>query len=699
MLEKLNPAQQKAVTHDHSPLLILAGAGSGKTRVIANRLAYLVEHDNIPSRSILAVTFTNKAASEMRERIEALLGSEAELHVRTFHSFGAWFLRRNAQFAGLDANFAIYDQDDSIRLLKRVEPSFTRESLKFYSGWISRAKEEALGINDNLQSITPDPDFQRVYASYEEAKRKSGAADFADLLYLPYKILSSEKEVRERYHQRFKAVLVDEYQDANTIQWKLLSLLCGPETALCVVGDDDQSIYRFRGAHVENILNFEKEFNGVTKIKLEENYRSTKAILSVATTLIKGNPDRFDKTMFTSNDEGQKPGLYILADDNEEAQLVSQWAKEQPADETCAILYRTNAQSRLFETALKRVDVPYNIVGAVNFFARQEVKDALAYLQFAFNPFNLVAFTRSVGQPSRGIGPSTQKKIIDSTQGLSISILETAQSMIPQLKGKARLGLQQYVELISGVQSLVAEKKALSDVLMFIITSSGLLARYKEEDKINGTFKEANLEELVASGEGFEGGPEGLSVYLDRVVLSSDKDEEESSNLTLITIHGTKGLEYDHVFIVGMENYLFPGSPDAPSQEIEEERRLLYVAITRARKTLALSTTRSRFYHGSRQYREPSMFLSEIPGELLKSYISPSLAQKSQQMGAEGALPRHYVPSGVEGRKIYHQEYGYGVVLAVTKQGDYTKVQAQFGSGKTAVFIAEFSKNKVEWLS
>ncbi|MFW5643936.1 MAG: ATP-dependent helicase, partial [Alkalispirochaeta sp.] len=661
-LARLNPAQREAVLYQTGPLLILAGAGSGKTRVVTVKIAYLIGELGVDPRSILAVTFTNKAAGEMRSRAASLVEHAAEVTIRTFHSFGAWMLRRNADVAALPRGFAIYDDDDSITLLRSLYPEQKRSVMARFYHLISRAKDYCLGPEDDLSDISGDPEFVEVYRAYQKRLDEIGNVDFGDLIMKPVHLLESEPVVAERMRRRFRFILVDEYQDSNVAQYRMLRALADEKSCVCVVGDDDQSIYRFRGAEVRNILTFPETFPETKVVRLEQNYRSTAQILRVADAVVAWNEGRLGKTLFTDREGGVKPALALLEDHESEVDYVIRRIRRaerngEPGE--TAILYRTNAQSRPFETALLRENIPYRIVGAVRFYDREEIKDAVAFLKFLANPRDEVSFRRIVNKPTRGIGAKSLDRILEKLTPARGDLSAAADYAIPEMSKKAGAALAEFVKAVEELRGALfgdparsgdrgasipsgeatesgtisgAGAKTSSDAdvgtgsangttfgdslgsfVEAMLSRSGLAAYHHEQDEVAGTQKVQNLEELVNAASLFPANVEGLTEFLEAIELDSAREQEdvEDARVVLITMHNTKGLEFDRVIITGLEEGLFPREDDP--EELEEERRLFYVAITRARDELRLTSCRYRRVHGRLTDLLPSRFLSEIP--------------------------------------------------------------------------------------
>src|SRR6056297_523369 len=694
-LQVLNREQKQAVLHQGRALLILAGAGSGKTRVITTKIAYLIDQLGVDPHSILAVTFTNKAADEMHARVLTMVPEARGVMIRTFHSFGAWMLRRNAHLLGLNSNFSIYDDDDSLTLLHSLYPSYKRRELSTYNRMISRAKDYALSPGDDLSQISSDPRLQEMYTRYEARLREIGNADFGDLILRPVELLRSEPEVQRRMQSRFKVILVDEYQDSNVAQYELLKLLYGPQTALCVVGDDDQSIYRFRGAEVRNIITFPDEFENTKIIRLEQNYRSTERILSIASHVVNHNRQGLGKTLWTSQGKGVKARIAFLRNHDEEAEYCARLLEDGNMAGT-AILYRTNAQSRSLETCFVKKGIPYKIVGSLRFYDREEVKDALALLSFFVNRRDEVAFRRIVNKPTRGIGSKTVESIIEEALNTGGGegdgdLISTMQRMMPRLPGRSKKGVEEVVSYLQELEKAVSEK-LLSDFINLAVRSSGILEYHRKQDEVALTQKVANLEELVSAAGDYSGGMEGLSQFLEDLELDRSRiakdDPAALPGVTLITMHNTKGLEFDRVIITGMEDGLFPSRPDEKDDELEEERRIFYVSITRARRELYFTSCRQRMIWRKTNFQMPSRFLNELPEaevELDSRYSLPG-----QGIGGTAGYSEE-AREWKKGTPVYHDDYGAGVVWKTTHNGSHVVVFVRFETGQTAQFIPEFA--------
>lgn len=637
----LNPPQQEAVYHTEGPLLILAGAGSGKTRVLTHRIAYLIDEKGVNPWNILAITFTNKAASEMRERVDKIVGFGSEsIWVSTFHSTCVRILRRHIDRLGFDTRFAIYDTEDQKTLMKEICRKLNIDT-KIYKersllAQISHAKDEL--ITPDEMELNAGGDFNKkkvaaVYREYQASLRKNNALDFDDLIVKTVELFQNCGDVLENYQERFKYIMVDEYQDTNTAQFKFVSLLASKYENLCVVGDDDQSIYKFRGANIYNILNFETEYPDAKVIKLEKNYRSTQNILDAANAVISHNSMRKDKALWTDQEKGDPIYFAQYGNEYEEAEAVtdgiSYAVQTGEADyKDFAILYRTNAQSRVLEEKLVTANIPYRIVGAVNFYQRREIKDLLAYLRTVENGLDDISVKRIINVPKRGIGLTTIDRVADYALTHETSFYGALQNYeyIDGIKRSAgKLG--SFVSLIESFKRhLASPEYSLEDLIREIIEETGYVRLLEEEDTEEANGRIENIEEFINKVVTYEENCEEeptLSGFLEEVALVADIDtvDDDNNMVLLMTLHSAKGLEFPYVYLVGMEDGIFPGYAavmgDDP-EEMEEERRLCYVGITRAKQKLSLSCARSRFRNGEQQYNRPSSFLNEIPRYLLK---------------------------------------------------------------------------------
>lgn len=811
-LSVLNPEQLEAVCHTGSPLLILAGAGSGKTRVITTKIAWLIAEQDVRPESILAVTFTNKAAREMAERARALDERAGRSSIRTFHSFGAWMLRRYAEWAGLSPNFTIYDDDDSVTLLMKALPQLNKQEAQRFIRKISRAKDYCLlPDSPQLTMIDPAPEFAVIYRAYQQRLRETGNADFGDLIMLPVQLLQGHTAIAQQLHRRFKVILVDEYQDSNSAQFQLLRELTGEDTYVCVVGDDDQSIYRFRGAEVQNILTFDRQFPHTKIIRLVRNYRSYEPILRVADSVVSRNEGRLGKTLIAARGTGgQKPCLYYLPSQDAEAELCVQLIKKAVRAggtySDWAILYRTNAQSLNFETTFLHEKIPHKVVGTLKFYEREEIKDALALLALIANGRDEIAFRRMVNKPARGIGETTQNKLIayaraafaslsantDSSENAGeaaeagssafdtsseqdsrsaqqeftqlqeptalplrqqtedtpqqqpqqgadyITVLLGAGAKLPIPK-KAGTALQEFLNTLYSLRSLLAEYDSantagaaafdtaveadaqaddlwsdapigstidtgaseqavtqkhgqqgerLAAFVLAVIEQTGLGVFHRNQDEVMGTQKTANLQELANTASLYPCSATGLTSFLEHIELDRSLAETDAGAdaVQLITMHNTKGLEFRNVIITGLENGIFPRN-DESAEDMEEERRLMYVACTRAQDALYMTSCAARRMYGKLSYMEPSRFLAEIDSGLV-DVIGQSIANFASPADEEAALWKC-------GQRIFHDDYGYGYVVQSRQSGGELVITVQFENGSQKRFFPVYQKSQL----
>lgn len=732
----LNPEQKEAVLHTEGPLLILAGAGSGKTRVLTHRVAYLIEQGTAPW-NILAITFTNKAAGEMRERVDKLVGLGSDsIWVSTFHSTCVRILRRYIDRLGFDTSFSIYDTDDQKSVMKEVckklqiDTKVYRERMLL--GAISHAKDELISPEQMRLDAGADWNQQKiagVYAEYQAQLRKNNALDFDDLIMKTVELFRNCPDVLDYYQERFRYIMVDEYQDTNTAQFQLVSLLAAKYRNLCVVGDDDQSIYRFRGANIMNILNFEQVFPDAKVIKLEQNYRSTSNILNAANEVIHHNQGRKDKRLWTDNGTGVPVRFRQFQNAFEEAEhvignIVSHIQKEEAEYKDHAILYRTNAQSRLFEEKLIYANIPYKIIGGVNFYARKEIKDLLAYLKTVDNGRDEVAVRRIINVPKRGIGATTLSRVGEFAVANDMGFYEALLNA-EEIPGIGR-GASKVLPFTALIQTLRAKQEyaKVSELLETILEETG----YRRELILEGTDESEarleNIDELMSKVKDYDENAENpsLSGFLEEVALVADIDnlEEESNHVVLMTLHSAKGLEFPYVYMVGMEDGLFPSYmsivADNPQEEIEEERRLCYVGITRAKKELTLTAARQRMVRGEIQYNMVSRFVKEIPDEYLENKTeSPgqrakeakeqrinqrkqamlearrSLRAKPIQSKMVAATKASHLDYGV-GDRVKHIRFGEGTVLEITEGAKDYEVRVNFDTAGVKKLFASFAK-------
>ena len=737
--DSLNEMQKKAVFQTEGPVLILAGAGSGKTRVLTHRIAYLIEEKGVNPWNILAITFTNKAAGEMRERVDHLVGFGSEsIWVSTFHSACVRILRRFIDRLGYDTNFTIYDTDDQKSLMKEV-CKYLQIDTKTYRerallSAISSAKNEMISPQEFLLQAEGDFSKQKiaeVYLEYEKQLRANNALDFDDLLVRTVQLFETQPDVLDYYQERFRYIMVDEYQDTNTVQFHLIRILSSKYRNLCVVGDDDQSIYKFRGANIKNILNFESEFPDATVIKLEQNYRSTSNILNAANAVIHNNIGRKDKTLWTENPEGEKIACKQFDNAYDEADYIAAAIQKKVKEERasykdCAVLYRTNAQSRMFEERFVSTNIPYKVIGGVNFYARREIKDLLAYLRTIENGRDDLAVRRIINVPKRGIGLTSinrvQEYALQKETGFYEALL--AADLIPGI-GRALSKLESFVALIEHFKEEAGRLTPLA-LLTDIIETLDYENYLEEIDMEDAESRIENIEELKSKLASYEesceeaGEQPTLSGFLEEVALVADIDnlDEESDYVVLMTLHSAKGLEFSYVFLSGMEDGLFPSymtiTADDP-MELEEERRLCYVGITRAMKELTLTCAKRRMVRGETQYNIASRFLKEIPESLIgtvsgtlrerpqmeiarnQTYAKAKAAFHSQAFGIKRPVQQFKVASGEGpgydvGDRVRHMKFGEGLVTAITEGGRDYEVTVEFDRFGVKKMFAAFAK-------
>ena len=713
LLDALNEPQRQAVMATDGPLLILAGAGSGKTRVLTHRTAYLIEECGVNPYNIMAITFTNKAAGEMRERIDQMVGYGSEsIWVCTFHSTCVRILRRYIYRLGFGTNFTIYDSDDQKTLMKdickRLEIDTKMYKEKMFLSAISSAKDELIDPIEFETRAAGDYVKRKqaqVYREYQQALKQNNALDFDDLIMKTVELFKLDKEVLASYQDRFRYIMVDEYQDTNTAQFELIRLLALKYQNLCVVGDDDQSIYKFRGANIYNILNFEHHFPDATVIKLEQNYRSTQNILDAANAVIANNQGRKEKRLWTDNGAGDKITFEQLDTAAEEADFVARdiarrVRKGEYQYKDCAILYRTNAQSRLFEERFITANIPYKIFGGVNFYARKEVKDLLAYLKTIDNGQDDLAVRRIINIPKRGIGAASINKVALYAQEQEISFYDAlcVAEQVPGL-GKAAAKIRPFVLFI---QSMKAKAKLLSvaDLLQEVIETTGYVRELEAEGTDEAEARIENIDELISKAVDYAEGEEAptLNGFLENVALVADIDsfDENSDYVVLMTLHSAKGLEFPNVYLAGLEDGLFPSymsiTSDNSQAEIEEERRLAYVGITRAKKNLTITSARVRMVRGQTQYGKVSRFVREIPPELLSGKIyEPKTKEEPIEQSTFQKARKAFRTVPSYGGSGYGKEVGegYGSTFRSSKATKpvYTKVENQrdFGSAGGAL--------------
>ena len=734
--DTLNREQKEAVLHTEGPLLILAGAGSGKTRVLTHRIAYLIEEMGVNPWNILAITFTNKAAGEMRERVDKLVGFGAEsIWVSTFHSTCVRILRRYIDRLGYDTNFTIYDTDDQKTLMKEV-CKLLQIDTKMYKernllAAISSAKNEC--ITPQEFELNAGGDFHQkkiasVYWEYEKQMRANNALDFDDLLLKTVQLLETQADILEYYQERFRYIMVDEYQDTNTVQFKLISILARKYRNLCVVGDDDQSIYKFRGANIRNILDFEKVFPDAYVIKLEQNYRSTETILNAANAVISNNRGRKAKRLWTENGEGDKIRFAQLEDAYEEANFVARDIQKHVEEGMrCygdhAVLYRTNAQSRTFEESFIARNIPYKIVGGVNFYARREIKDLLAYLKTIDNGRDDLAVRRIINVPKRGIGLTTINRVQMSASERGVGFYEALRTadMISGI-GRAASKLESFMALMEHFKEQ-AKTMSISDLMQLVLDMTGYEEELKNEGQIEYEQRKENIDELLSKIATYEESCEDrptLSGFLEEVALVADIDslEEGSDYVVLMTLHSAKGLEFSEVYLTGLEDGVFPSYMSISTgdeSDIEEERRLCYVGITRAQENLTLSCARRRMLHGETQYNNMSRFMREVPMDLLAPGQRPekekpnipknetyfqarqTFRTKPFQFEKPNPVKSFGINAGATleyevGDRVRSMRYGEGLVTAITEGGRDYEITVEFDSGNVRKMFAKFAQ-------
>jgi DNA helicase II / ATP-dependent DNA helicase PcrA len=761
-LQKLNEPQHEAVTHKQGPLMIIAGAGSGKTRVLTFRIAWLIQNGVDPF-NILALTFTNKAAGEMRHRIEQIIGSNAKnLWMGTFHSVFAKILRFEGKRLGYSSDFSIYDTDDSKSLIRTIIKELGLDDKTYRPNYvlnrISNAKNALVSwetYNSNPLYMEDDkaarmPEIGRIYKTYSMRCFQANAMDFDDLLFNTNILFRDHLDILNKYQHKFKHVLVDEFQDTNVSQYLITKKLSAVHENICVVGDDAQSIYAFRGANIQNILNFKTDYPDLAIVKLEQNYRSTQNIVNAANSVISKNKDQLDKKVFTDNDEGAKIEVIKAASDNEEARLISTNIFETKNTEKFknndfAILYRTNAQSRAFEEQLRKLNIKYRIIGGLSFYQRKEIKDLLGYLRFAVNQADEEAFKRIINQPKRGIGDTTVAKIVVTAAENYKSIWEVVSNIGQYVAGRSTTPIEDFANMIKSFKLMLSEDKDAYTVASYIAKTSGILRELYEDKTVEGLARYENVQELLNSIKQFVDNPENeeksLSAFLQTVSLltTADEPEEEGDNdrVTLMTIHGAKGLEFKYVYVVGMEENLFPSQMMLQNRsDLEEERRLFYVAITRAELKLTLSYAEQRYNYGRLNFCEPSRFLNEIDTKFIQeakttrvsfanfekqsSFTPPSKASsfrlqtpstkstsnvsKLAPKPSSPSVPTHvpsgdFAPSdtaGLEvGMKVEHPKFGFGTVKKMDINGTDRKATIHFDTQGEKTLLLSFAKLKI----
>ena len=737
--DTLNPPQQEAVFHTEGPLLILAGAGSGKTRVLTHRIAHLIADKGVNPFNILAITFTNKAAQEMRERVDKLTGADGmSVWVATFHSTCVRILRRYIDRLGYDNRFTIYDSDDQKTLMKEICRKLNIDTKKYKErsllAQISHAKDEM--ITPDEMEMNAGGDFNQkkvaqVYREYQAALKSNNALDFDDLLVKTVELFQNCGDVLESYQEKFRYIMVDEYQDTNTVQFKFVSLLAARYGNLCVVGDDDQSIYKFRGANIGNILGFERVFQDAKVIRLEQNYRSTKNILNAANEVIANNAARKEKRLWTENPEGEKLHFRQFMNGFEEAEYVigdiAKKKREHLADyRECAILYRTNAQSRLFEEKCLKANIPYKIVGGINFYARKEIKDLLCYLKTIDNSADDLAVRRILNVPKRGIGATTVGRVQDYADYMNVSFYDALRvaEEVPSI-GRSLNKIEGFVTFIQSLKSK-AQAYSVTEILEEVIDLTGYVDELKAEDTEESRARIENIDELISKTVSYEeamkaeGREATLSGFLEEIALIADIDtvDPDQDYVLLMTLHSAKGLEFPYVYLAGMEDGMFPSSmcifSDDPT-DMEEERRLCYVGITRAMKELTLTSARQRLVRGETQYNKVSRFVREIPRELVELGTTiqehkPSMQETPSPKNSYMQMRQTFRAKPFEaqtfkvtkaasldygvGDTVRHIKFGVGIVRDIVEGGRDYEVTVDFDKVGVKKMFAGFAKLK-----
>lgn len=759
-LEKLNQPQREAVTHPEGPLMIIAGAGSGKTRVLTYRIAWLIEQGVDPF-NILSLTFTNKAAGEMRKRVEAVIGNDAKnLWMGTFHSVFAKILRFEGKRLGYTSDFTIYDTDDSKSLMRSIIKELALDDKVYKVNYVLNRISSSKNALVSWEAYTNSPIYMeddkaarmpeigRLYKMYVLRCFQANAMDFDDLLYNTNVLFRDHLDVLNKYQHKFKHVMVDEFQDTNVSQYLITRKLSSVHQNICIVGDDAQSIYAFRGANIQNILNFKSDYPDLKTVKLEQNYRSTQNIVNAANSVIARNKEQLEKNVFSENEEGSKIDVIKAASDNEEGNLIATNIFEEKNNNSLkntdfAILYRTNAQSRAFEEALRKRAIKYRIVGGLSFYQRKEIKDLLGYLRFTINQSDTEAFKRIINLPKRGIGDTTVAKIVVTAAENNKSIWEVVSDINQYIAGRAAQTIDDFATLIKSYGLMIEEGKDAHTVASHIAKTSGLLKELYDDKTVEGLSRYENIQELLNSIKQFVDNPENdevtLSNFLQTVTLMTTADQEDEDGdhdrVTLMTIHGAKGLEFKYVYIVGLEENLFPSQMMLSKRsDLEEERRLFYVAITRAEKKLTLSYAESRYNYGRLNYCEPSRFLEEIDKQYLQvkqgRFVSygnsetrndrPTTISTSSTLPfskkeniisnlkpvAKGS-PVNHTPTGdfvasdtsslKEGDKVEHPKFGFGTVIKMDINGNDRKATIKFnaqGQGEKTLLLS-FAKLRI----
>jgi DNA helicase-2/ATP-dependent DNA helicase PcrA len=709
VLADLNPVQREAVLHTEGPVLIVAGAGSGKTRILTHRIAHLIREQKVRPQAVLAITFTNKAAQEMADRVEALLGSRIAkgMWILTFHSACARILRREHERVGLPSHFSIYDEGDSERVVKMSLEALGVDPKRFHpkavAAAIGRAKDNLLSVAEVAQASGNwyERTIADAYAEYERRLAAAGAVDFDDLILRTVRLFRERPEVLEHYQERFRYILIDEYQDTNRAQYHLVNQLAAKHRNVCVVGDADQGIYSWRGATIQNLLDFEHDYPDATEFILDQNYRSTRTILEVANALIEHNLQRKPKNLWTDSEHGSPVVRYRAEDEHQEAWFIAGEVERLVSDEgeyaygDVAVFYRTNAQSRVIEDVLMKTGIPYRVVGGVRFYERKEIKDVLAYLRALVNPQDSVSIRRIINAPKRGIGDQTVAALEGFARQEEITLLEACRRAeeVGVLSPRARGAVAGFVDVMDRLRAQLEEGGTPPKMIEAAFDTSGYYAELDAERTVEAESRKENLRELVGVGAEFSARfqDQGLPEFLEQVALVTEQDEydEAASTITLMTLHNAKGLEFDVVFIAGMEDGVFPHIRSmTDADELEEERRLAYVGITRARRRLYLTHAWSRSLFGQSSYNPPSRFLGEIPSDLMED-LEP------QDDDAQVSAP-DTPPEVAAGDTVQHDRFGEGVVIAVSGRGHDAEAIVRFeDEGEKRLLLAYAVLRKV----
>ena len=714
ILENLNDDQRNAVTSEKQHLLVLAGAGSGKTRVLVHKVAWEVEALGKNPSSIMAVTFTNKAANEMRSRIETLLQAQIfDSWIGTFHGLSHKLLKRFHKEADLSSGFTILDSDDQLRIIKRISKEFNLDEATWparQSQWqINSWKDEGI----RSLKVNEDGDFytetvNKIYKEYEKTCNRDDLVDFGELILKSYEVIKKSPSVKTFCESRFESILIDEFQDTNTIQYKWLQEIASAKTKITAVGDDDQSIYGWRGAKVEHVNSFVEDYKNTDVIRLEQNYRSTSVILNAANSLIDNNKDRLGKNLWTEKVEGENIILYQAYNEQDESRYVADvlkdWMLKGGAYEETAILYRSNAQSRAIEEALLRISIPYRIYGGLRFYERLEIKNAIAYLKVIFNNNDNPSFERSVSNPTRGVGEKTLNKIRQTSKKYNISYIKASAKLIDErnISGRGGAGLKDYLEFVAGCKNFI-EENTLTELMELIIKETGLYAYHGKEAGEKGKTRTENLEELITATKNFEQSikeeitnSQIAEKYLDIISLDSgDRQASEHDDAAqLMTMHSAKGLEFKLVILTGLEESLFPhGRSMESSSQLEEERRLCYVAITRAMEKLYITHAESRRLHGTDTFNPPSRFLKEIPKDLIDE-IRPRAQTNIPYNRKDFSETKieFEMDIGISlGQKVRHKKFGEGIVLNYEGSGESARVQVNFEDSGTKWLVMSYA--------